>query len=106
MTVYSDVGTVNTPVVRTFPAAAYTRYQLTQVVISWSGTAPTIGLLTITDNGVTVWSEDIPLALNNPFTLNTNIVSSTSNQPLVVTVAAGGAGSVAKLDTTVTSLTF
>jgi hypothetical protein len=105
---FSDTAAANTAVTRTLPAAPFTKYQLVGAVVSWSGTAPTIGLLTVTDNGVTVYQADIPLALNSPYTVSlpAPIQSQNNNTPFTVTVAAGGVGAVAKLDTVVNSLFY
>jgi hypothetical protein len=102
VTNFTDVSAANTAVARTFAAVPNIKRRLTSIAVSWSGAAPTTGSLTVTDNGVTILSLDLPLTLNTPFVYPCNIYSSASNQALVITVAAGGvAGAVSKLNTTV-----
>lgn len=104
----STTAAANTAVVQTFPAAALTKYVVEAITVSWTGTVPTSALVTVTDNGTVVLSEDTPLALNNPYSINipegNELRNAQPNTPLVITVAAGGTGAIAKLETVVTNL--
>lgn len=98
---YSDTAAANTVVTRSFAALPNIVHRLTSIVVSWSGAAATTGLLTVTDGGAVVFSADIPLALNTPFVYDRSPIVGSLAAALVVTVSAGGAGAIAKLNTTI-----
>lgn len=92
----------NTAVVKTYAAVASQKHRLTALSCSWSGTAPTVGLLTVEDgSGNTIWSADVTLALNTPQSINLppGGLAGTTNTAMIITLAAGGASAVGKLNT-------
>lgn len=95
----SAANTVNTI---TYGGVASQKHRLTMCVVSWSGAAATTGTLTVTDNATVVFSVDIPLALNTPYAVPLppgGIVQAAVNTSLAISVAAGGAGAISKLNT-------
>jgi hypothetical protein len=91
----------NTAVVRTYNAVVGQAHRLTVCAVSWSAAAATVGLLTVQDGATTVLSLDVPLAVNTPHNvyLPPGGIIGTINTALTVTLAAGGALSVGKLNT-------
>ena len=91
----------NTAVVRTYNAVVGQAHRLTVAGVSWSAAAATVGLLTVQDGATTVLSVDVPLAVNAPYVviLPPGGIKGTINTALTVTLAAGGALSVGKLNT-------
>lgn len=100
------------PITQTATAAANTAVTITLanpggglarvvvgVSVSWSGAAATTGLLTM-NNGANVWAADVPLALNTPFAppLPPGGVSGGGGNTFTITLAAGGAGAIGKLN--------
>jgi hypothetical protein len=98
---FSTTAAANTAVTQTLAASANVVHGVQTITVSFSGTAPTIGLLTVTDNGTTVFSSDLPLSLNTPTVFNVPITATAANQAMVITVAAAGTGAIAKLNTVV-----
>ena len=92
----------NTAVVRTYAAVAGQRHRLVALSCSFSAAAATTGLLTVEDGaGTTVFSVDVPLAVNTPFVaqLPDGGIQGSVNTALIITLAAGGAGAVGKVNT-------
>jgi hypothetical protein len=99
---FNDVGGAGAPVVRTFAAVAGQRHRLTAVSCSYSAAASTgTGLLTVADGATVVHGWDVPLAVNSPFTppLPAAGIQGSLNTALAVTLAAGAAGTVGRLNT-------
>ncbi len=99
---FNDVGGAGAAVTRTFAAVAGQRHRLTHVSCSYSAAASTgTGLLTVTDGATVVAGWDVPLAVNTPFTapLPAGGIQGSINTALVVTLAAGAAGTVGRLNT-------
>ena len=95
-----QVGTAaaNTAVVLTFPANGNGGWILLYVAGSWSGAAATTGLVTI-NNGANVLQLDVPLALNSPWQLPLSPgIACGYNTTVTITLAAGGAGAIGKLN--------
>lgn len=91
----------NTAVTTTYAAVASQRHRLTLLGISWSGAAATTGLLTVQDGATTILSVDVPLTLNAPFFVPfpPGGIKGTINTAMTITLAAGGAGAIGKLNT-------
>lgn len=86
----------------TYGAVVGQKHRLTLLGVSWSGAAATTGTLTVTDNATVVLNVDVPLTLNQPFFVPLppgGIVQAATNTALTITVAAGGAGAISKLNT-------
>jgi hypothetical protein len=100
-TPFADTAAGNTAVVRTYAAVAGQRHRLTTLSCSFSGAAPTIGLLTVVDGATTIGAWDVPLALNSPFigSLPEPGILGSVNTNMVITLAAGGVGAIGKLNT-------
>jgi hypothetical protein len=98
---FSDTAGANTAVTRTLAAVVGQAHRLTGVGCSWSGAAAVTGLLTVTDGATTIVSYDVPLGLNTPFAppLPPGGLKGTINTAMTITLAAGGAGAVGKLNT-------
>lgn len=91
----------NTAVVRTYAAVAGQSHRLTSLSSSWSGVVPTVGLITVQDGATTILELDVPLALNTLIAIPLPVggIIGTANTDLVITLAAGGAGAIGKLNT-------
>lgn len=91
----------NTAVVRAYAAVAGQRHRLHLLGVSWSGAAATVGLLTVTDGATTILAVDVPLAMNTPhwIPLPEGGIWGSVNTAMTITLSAGGAGAIGKLNT-------
>jgi hypothetical protein len=92
----TGVGGANAAVAITFAALADRTHIIWQIDWSYSG-APTGGALTITDGGTTVFQVDISAAGPDSI-IFAPPKKAKLNSAVVVTLAAGGAGVVGKLN--------
>lgn len=87
----------NTAAVVTYSATAGAKHAIGMIFASYSAT-PTGGLLTITDDGATIFALQIAAA--GPVVVDLSdypIVASVANKAMVVTLAAGGGSVVGAL---------
>lgn len=99
---FNDISGAGAAVTRTFNAVAGQRHRLTHVSCSYSAAASTgTGLLTVTDGATVIAGWDVPLAVNTPFAppLPEGGLVGSVNTNLVITLAAGAAGTVGRLNT-------
>lgn len=90
-----DAPTANTAAVVARPGVPAKRNVLTRVIWSYSAT-PTGGRLTVADGGTTIF--DVDITAGGPGSLPLCLLASSVNAALVVTLAAGGAGIVGKVN--------
>lgn len=94
----STVAAPNTAVTATYAAVPGQRHRLT--LCSWSySAAPTAGRLTVVDGATTVVDVDIAATGQGALPLPPGGIVGTTNQAMVVTLAAAGAAVVGKLAT-------
>lgn len=84
----------NVAAVVTYAAVVHTQHVIDGIVCGYDG-APAGGQLQITDGGVVVF--EIPIIAGGPVHLPVNITAG-ENSPLVITLAAGGAGVSGRLN--------
>lgn len=92
----TGTAAANTAVALTFAALAGRSHAMHSIEWSYSG-APTGGSLSITDGGTTVFQTDIAAAGPGTITFKPPRKAK-QNSAVVVTLAAGGAGVVGKLN--------
>lgn len=88
----------NTAVVATFAAVAAQTHRLTVLVVSYSA-APTGGRITVADGGTTVLDVDLTAAGPLVVPLPAGGIEGSVNTAMTVTLAAGGAAVVGKVNT-------
>lgn len=87
----------NTPVVLTFPADPRTVHRLDE--INWSYSAdPTAGSITIADSSGTIWQLDVTSGGPGFLPFDPHALNAVPGSALIITLAAGGAGVVGKLN--------
>jgi hypothetical protein len=99
---FNDVGAAGAAVSRVIAAVAGQRHRLTGLSCSYSAAASTgTGLLTVTDGATVIAGWDVPLTVNTPFTapLPVGGLLGSVNTALTITLAAGAAGTVGRLNT-------
>ena len=95
---YVNAPAVNTAAVVTFAAAAGVRHTIDGIAFSYTGGLPVGGLLTITDNAVTVLTLDIPDEGPRSVTFPSGLRSAAANTIMVCTLSAGGAAITGKMN--------
>lgn len=93
----SAVSGANAAVSITYGAVAGQRHRLTFLAYSYSA-APTAGRLTITDGASTVLDLDVSSTWEVVSALPPGGLSGTAGQAMVVTLGAGGAGIIGKVN--------
>ncbi len=96
--VTAATAAANTAVVTTYAAVAGQRHRLSWLAFSYSA-APAAGRLTVTDGGATILDLDTLTLQESAIPLPPGGLQGSVNQPMVVTLAAGGAAVVGKLNT-------